>query len=618
MIRRPNVHPRTLPFDSIARTTYNIFNNNIFRQMATNSEEPTESPSPTSPSIDPHHQDTIGNPLTDKATSVFRVVGQNINGISPFNNFNKWNEILQSTVSHEIDALCLSETNVEWRHPAVASKIPTITKRFFQQSRFTTTTSSVKFDRIYKPGGAATLITNEWTGRIIRCEQDNSGLGRWTTTMMNGKHHKKIALITAYQVCQSSIHHCGITTSYSQQWHLLRSQGDEFPDPRRQFWTDITRHIQSLQANHFQIIIIGDFNTNKTLDTHNPLTSLQQRCQLNDAIGHLHDCSNRSSYSRGTTIIDYCLIITELTPCVRSCGYLPLHYLSFSDHRGLYVDFDASTLFGGSPPKIAKPTARFVKSRDSQATSKFLTRLGIYWTEHSLRSRVNRLANTIERTTATASVRRYAMKINRDRTRGFLMAEKKCHRRDRPPWSRALHRLSRQFRYWQITISDLRLKRHSHNALITIEDEIDWRPPFYPSQLHEAKQFLADTKNALRELRKQAETYRSKDLQLQAQEAALAGDHNKAKILKRLHQAETTHNAFLKLRRFLKPKNNGGVTKLEIPINQPDGSTEIGITEDPQLIEAACLERNKRHFGGEGIRMSVRTVLSQCLSNSSQ
>ena len=83
--------------------------------------------------------------------------------------------------------------------------------------------------------------------------------------------------------------------------------------------------------------------------------------------------------------------------------------------------------------------------------------------------------------------------------------------------------MSRQFRYWQITISDLRLKRHSHNALITIEDEIDWRPPFYPSQLHEAKQFLADTKKALQELRKHAETYRSKDLQLQAQEAALAG-----------------------------------------------------------------------------------------------
>ena len=221
MIRRPNVHPRTLPFDSIARTTYNIFNNNIFRQMATNSEEPTESPSPTSPSIDPHHQDTIGNPLTDKATSVFRVVGQNINGISPFNNFNKWNEILQSTVRDDIDCLCLSETNIEWRHPSFSSKIPTITKKFFQHSRLITSISSIKFKRIYKPGGTASLITNEWTGCILHCKADTSGLGRWTTTMMTRKRHQKIAVISAYQVCQTSISQCGITTCYSQQWHRI-------------------------------------------------------------------------------------------------------------------------------------------------------------------------------------------------------------------------------------------------------------------------------------------------------------------------------------------------------------------------------------------------------------
>ena len=79
------------------------------------------------------------------------------------------------------------------------------------------------------------------------------------------------------------------------------------------------------------------------------------------------------------------------------------------------------------------------------------------------------------------------MKIDRDRTRSFLMAEKTCKRRERPPWSRPLHRLSHQFRCWQIVISDFRLKRHSYNALIAIEDEMNWRPAFYPSHIDEAK-----------------------------------------------------------------------------------------------------------------------------------
>ena len=160
---------------------------------------------------------------------------------------------------------------------------------------------------------------------------------------------------------------------------------------------------------------------------------------------------NQTSYSRGATIIDYCFLSTEFLPCIRACGYLPLHFFSYSDRRSLYVDFNSVTLFGGSPPKIPKPTARFVKSRDSQSTVKFLQRLQIYWAEHSLSARVTRLANTLQcTTTASAPARRLAQKIDRDRTRGFLKSERKCHRPNRPPWSRPLHRLSRQFCYWQI------------------------------------------------------------------------------------------------------------------------------------------------------------------------
>ena len=592
---RSQAHPRTLPFDSVAQATYSLFHNNIFRRMAS-SHDNLSTPLDDTFTNDPHHQNTIGHQITEKPPKTFRILGQNTNGISPKNDFNKWHEILQSTVSHEIDCLNLYETNTNWNHPTASTKINDMTRRFFTHSRLSTSTSSIRFDHVYKPGGVASLITNEWTGRIIRCETDNSGLGRWTSTLLNGKRHRKVAVISAYQVCKTSIHSCGINTSYAQQWHLLRSQGDDIPDPRRRFWDDLTIYIQSLQANSFQIILTGDFNTSSVDTGHNPIISLLSKCNLHDAIAHFHDCSNQTSYSRGTAIIDFCFVTTTLLECITACGYLPLHAFCFSDHRGFYVDFDSVSLFGNQPPKIPKPTARFVKSRDSKTTSKFLERLGVYWSRHNIRSRTNRLASVITKTTATPSVRRFAAKIDRDRTRAFLMAEKKCHRRERPSWSRPLHRLSRQFRYWQIVLSELRLKRHSYNALIAIEDELNWRPPFYPSSIQETYPFIAETKKALKAIRKQADQHRSKDLQIQAQEADLAGDTTKAKILRRLHRAETTHNAFLKLRRFLKPTNTGGVTKLELPTNQPDGTIATELTEDPRTIENACLGRNKTHF----------------------
>ena len=378
------VHPRTLPFDRIAHATYSIFNNNIFRKMATDTADPTHSPHEYSRN-DLEHQNTIGHPFQEKPPNTFRIIGQNINGLSHKNDFTKWTEILQSTVSLEIDCLCLSETNIEWNHPHVASKIPHITRKFFNYSRLSTSTSAVRFDRIYKPGGVASLITNEWTGRIIRSEPDASGLGRWTTTLLNGKRHRKIALISAYQVCKTSIHSCGITTSYCQQWHLIRSQGDELPDPRRRFWDDLTQYIQTLQTENFQIILVGDFNTPKSENSHNPINALLSTCHLSDAIEQFHDYTNQTSYSRGASIIDFCFVSTDLVPCIKACGYLPFHFFCLSDHRCLYVDFDSAALFGN---QLAQPNARFVKSRDSTSTEKFLERLGTYWSRHSIHSRL--------------------------------------------------------------------------------------------------------------------------------------------------------------------------------------------------------------------------------------
>ena len=116
-----------LPFDSITRSTYSLFRNQIFQRMSTSLE-----PSPTAPR--PYHTDNnhlqlpIGHSLTTKSSSTFRILSQNVNGISPIYDFNKWKETLQSTVTHNVDFLCLSETNLEWRHPKIWPALTSINK----------------------------------------------------------------------------------------------------------------------------------------------------------------------------------------------------------------------------------------------------------------------------------------------------------------------------------------------------------------------------------------------------------------------------------------------------------------------------------------------------------
>ena len=144
-----NIHPITLPFDHITNTTYSLFHNHIFQRMAARPDEPEPTTHPINLlQTDIHLQNTIGCPFQEKSSTTFRLLGQNINGISPRHNFNKWNEILQSTITHEVDFLCLSETNLEWQHPHVSERIATTTKHFFRHSRLMTPSSSIKFERM--------------------------------------------------------------------------------------------------------------------------------------------------------------------------------------------------------------------------------------------------------------------------------------------------------------------------------------------------------------------------------------------------------------------------------------------------------------------------------------
>ena len=160
--QRNRVHPRMLPFDSIARSTYSLFHNQIFNRMSISLESPPAA-TVSNPTAD-HLQIPIGHSLQHKPSSTFRILSQNVNGISPVYDFNKWKETLQSTVTHNVDVLCLSETNLEWRHPKIWPTLTSINKRFFQTSRLIPSTSAIRYARMFKPGGVASLTVNEWTG----------------------------------------------------------------------------------------------------------------------------------------------------------------------------------------------------------------------------------------------------------------------------------------------------------------------------------------------------------------------------------------------------------------------------------------------------------------------
>jgi hypothetical protein len=63
----------------------------------------------------------------------------------------------------------------------------------------TTSTRSLKFKTIYKPGGTATIVMKKWSGRIMETVTDPLGQGRWSGFQLRTKD-KNLVIITAYRV----------------------------------------------------------------------------------------------------------------------------------------------------------------------------------------------------------------------------------------------------------------------------------------------------------------------------------------------------------------------------------------------------------------------------------
>ena len=153
----------------------------------------------------------------------------------------------------------LTETNLEWNRYKNQSIMKAVLNKHFKQSIMTTSTSKLHFPEDYKQGGTCTVITNNWSGRVLQYVSDDIGQGRWSGMVIRA-HWFNVAIITAYQVTQSAIEQAGPTTAYAQQWAVMRHNGANRPEPRSQFIQDIKRILKQLKRDGTKIILMMDAN----------------------------------------------------------------------------------------------------------------------------------------------------------------------------------------------------------------------------------------------------------------------------------------------------------------------------------------------------------------------
>jgi hypothetical protein len=115
--------------------------------------------------------------------------------------------------------------------------------------------STIEMVNHYKPGGTLTLSSGRITARLLTSGSD--AMGQWTYQTFSGKRKTNVTIVTAYQVCNKSATQRGRSTAAAQQESLLRQRGEDNPNPRKHFRSDLTKFLKQRRQDGDEIILLG-------------------------------------------------------------------------------------------------------------------------------------------------------------------------------------------------------------------------------------------------------------------------------------------------------------------------------------------------------------------------
>jgi hypothetical protein len=74
---------------------------------------------------------------------------------------------------HDVSALALQETNLDFTQHWIREAVQNILKEHFGNARLVTATSCIPAPKSWKPGGVALAVQGPWADAIIHTESDD-------------------------------------------------------------------------------------------------------------------------------------------------------------------------------------------------------------------------------------------------------------------------------------------------------------------------------------------------------------------------------------------------------------------------------------------------------------
>ena len=112
----------------------------------------------------------------------------------------------------------------------------------------------------YQPGGTTCIAAGSSAGRVLKSGSNRIGQFCWQT--FQGKRDKGVIVITSYRVCEDS--NPGPLTANRYGWMMLRQEGVQKPNPRKDILTTLAKLIKEKRQEGYRPVSMMDANRDNT------------------------------------------------------------------------------------------------------------------------------------------------------------------------------------------------------------------------------------------------------------------------------------------------------------------------------------------------------------------
>ena len=169
----------------------------------------------------------------------------------------------------------MSEINLKWNRFSCYDRLTQRASKWWENTncQYAYNAHDVSTAK-FQPGGTAIFSINHMSHKVIPTHsQDATGLGRWISTLYQGKKDTKLRIIQVYRPCKPNPNSSNGVYQQHSRYFLSKHN---VTSPRTQWLSDLHTFITTCIQNSEQIIVMGDFNDDVTTQPiSNFFTSLQ-------------------------------------------------------------------------------------------------------------------------------------------------------------------------------------------------------------------------------------------------------------------------------------------------------------------------------------------------------